>query len=318
MNVTGPFATDKESLLGSWHGSGVADDVVSFYEGLCAVNGTQNVSLVNDDPCDFPQQREICIVAVGEHWQMTGEGRTTPNIELPKEQTDAIRKAKALGKKVVAVFFAGRPYALENVIEDCDAVLWAWHGGTMCGLAAGEILFGDFNPCGKLPITFPRYTGQIPIHYNHNRNEVILSGYYEHQSYVSTVGNSTPMFAFGEGLSYTEFEYSNFRTLKKDKAFEITFDIHNKGNFDGFEIAQCYIQDVVASMARPIKELKAFEKVAIKKGEIKTVSFSLTKEDLSYYNRHCEKIFEPGEFKIEIGSSSRDIHFSTTEFLGLK
>lgn len=318
VNVTGPFATDKESLLGSWHGSGVADDVVSFYEGLCAVNGAQNVALLSDDPCDFPQQRDVCIVAVGEHWQMTGEGRTTPNIELPKEQTDAIRKAKALGKKVVAVFFAGRPYALEDVIEECDAVLWAWHGGTMCGLAAGEILFGDFNPCGKLPITFPRYTGQIPIHYNHNRNEVILSGYYEHQSYVSTVGNSTPMFAFGEGLSYTEFEYSNFRTLKKDNAFEIAFDIHNKGNFDGFEIAQCYIQDVVASMARPIKELKAFEKVAIKKGETKTVSFSLTKEDLSYYNRHCEKIFEPGEFKIEIGSSSRDIHFSTTEFLDLK
>jgi beta-glucosidase len=106
--------------------------------------------------------------------------------------------------------------------------------------------------------------------------------------------------------------------LKKDNAFEITFDIHNKGNFDGFEIAQCYIQDVVASMARPIKELKAFEKVAIKKGETKTVSFFLTKEDLSYYNRHCEKIFEPGEFKIEIGSSSRDIHFLTTEFLDLK
>jgi len=241
-----------------------------------------------------------------------------PNIELPKEQAEAIINAKALGKKVVAVFLAGRPLAFGDVLDKCDAVLWAWHGGSMCGLAAAEILFGDFNPCGKLPVTFPRYTGQIPIHYNHNRNEYILSGYYEHHPYVSTTGNSTPLFAFGEGLSYTEFEYTNFVTNKMDDALEITFDIHNKGDYDGYEIAQCYIQDLVASMARPIKELKAFEKVFIKKGESKTVALRLTKEDLSFYDKRGNKIFEPGDFKIELGSSSRDICFSETVFLDLK
>jgi len=318
LNVSGPFANEKESLLGSWHASGEVKDVISFYEGVCSVNGNQNTTLVKDENCDFEAQRDVCLVAVGEKWQITGEGKTMPNIELPKDQIDAIRKSKALGKKVVAVFFAGRPLAFTEVLDECDAVLWAWHGGTMCGLAAAEILFGDFNPCGKLPITFPRYTGQIPIHYNHNRNEYIGSGYYEHHPYVSTVGTSTPLFVFGEGLSYTEFEYSNFRTSKNGNALEITFDINNKGDFDGFEIAQCYICDVVASMARPIKELKAFEKIFIKKGETKTVSFSLTKEDLSFYDRHGDKIFEAGDFKIEIGSSSRDIHFSSTEFLDLK
>ena len=310
--VSGPFANEKESLLGSWHASGEAKDVVSFYEGVCRVNGAQNTCLAEESGAD------VCLVAVGEDWKITGEGKTMPNIELPESQVAAIRKAKASGKKVIAVFFAGRPLAFGDVIDECDAVLWAWHGGTMCGLAAADILFGNFNPCGKLPITFPRYTGQIPIHYNHNRNEYVLSGYYEHKTYVSTVGNSTPLFAFGEGLSYTNFEYANFRIGKMDDAIEIVFDIRNSGNFDGFEIAQCYIQDVVASMARPIKELKAFEKLFIKQGETKTVTFRLNKEDLSFYNRHGNKVFEAGDFKIEIGSSSRDIYFSTIQFLNFK
>ncbi len=315
VSVFGPFATEKESLLGSWHASGEEKDVISFFEGVCSVNGTENSRLIKESDLGFAEQSEVCLVAVGESWKITGEGKTMPNIELPEEQVSAIDKAKSLGKKVVAVIFAGRPLALGDIMNQCDAILWAWHGGNMCSLAAAEILFGDFNPCGKLPVTFPRYTGQIPIHYNHNRNEYILSGYYEHNPYVSTVGNSTPLFVFGHGLSYTEFEYSNFRTEKKNNAFEITFDIHNKGNFDGFEIAQCYIQDVVASMSRPIKELKAFKKLYIGHGETKTVRFCLTREDLSFYDRFGRKVFEAGDFKVEIGNSSRDIYFSKTEFL---
>lgn len=313
VNVFGPYATEKASLLGSWHASGEAKDVVPFFDGVSAVNGSDNTCLVSDE--NNAEQTDVCLVAVGESWTITGEGRTMPNIELPEEQADAIRKAKALGKKVVAVFFAGRPLAFEEILEDCDAILWAWHGGTMCGPAAADIIFGDFNPCGKLPITFPRYTGQIPIHYNHNRNEFGINAYYEHHYYVSTIGNSTPLFVFGEGKSYTQYEYKNFKTAKKQDAFEITFDIHNKGAFDGFEISQCYIQDLVASMARPVKELKAFEKTFIRKGETKTVTFSLNKDDLSFYDRHGKKIFEDGDFKIEVGSSCRDIHYSTTENL---
>ncbi len=306
--VAGPYAEEKESLMGSWHASGEAKDVVSFFEGVKTVNGKENTLLNSEDG-------DVCLVALGEDWMITGEGKTMPNIELPADQIAAIKEAKKHHKKVVAVFFAGRPLAFGDILDDCDAVLWAWHGGTMCGLAAAEILFGDFNPCGKLPVTFPRYTGQIPIHYNHNRNEYIVSGYYEHHNYVSTVGISTPLYVFGEGLSYTEYEYDNFRCEKKSDAFEITFDIHNKGEFDGFEIAQCYIQDIVASMSRPVKELKAFEKVFVAKGKTETVTLKLTKEDLSFYDGRGNKIFEPGDFRVEIGSSSRDIHFTTTEYL---
>ncbi len=309
--VSGPYAEEKESLLGSWHASGEAKDVVSFFDGVLQVNGSENTRL----HFNFADRAEVCLVALGEDWMITGEGKTMPNIELPQEQVAAIRQAKKLGKKVVAVFFAGRPLAFGDIAEECDAILWAWHGGTMCGLAAAEILFGDFNPCGKLPVTFPRYTGQIPIHYNHNRNEYILSGYYEHHPYVSTVGDSTPLYAFGEGLSYTEFAYDNFRCNKTAEAFEITFDIHNNGKFDGFEIAQCYIQDVVASMARPIKELKAFQKIHIKQGETKTVTMRLTREDLTFYDGRGNKVFEPGDFKLEIGTSSRHSCFTITEYL---
>lgn len=312
--VSGPYTEEKESLMGSWHASGEAKDVISFFEGVAKVNGKENTVL----DAGSAEPAEVCVVALGEDWLITGEGKTMPNIELPENQVAAIRRAKKLGKKVVAVFFAGRPLAFGDVLEECDAVLWAWHGGTMCGLAAAEILFGDFNPCGKLPVTFPRYTGQIPIHYNHNRNEYVLSGYYEHQDYVSTVGNSTPLYVFGEGLSYTEFVYDNFRCSKTDEAFEITFDIHNKGKVDGFEIAQCYIQDVVASMARPIKELKAFQKILIKKGKCKSVTFRLTRKDLSFFDGRGNKIFEPGEFKIEVGTSSRHSCFTVTEYLDLK
>ena len=309
--VSGPYAEEKESLLGSWHAGGEAKDVVSFLEGVQKVNGGEHTRLQSQ----IEEQAEVCLVAVGEDWKITGEGKTMPNIELPKDQIQAIRQAKKLGKKVVAVFFAGRPLAFGDSLEDCDAILWAWHGGTMGALAAAEILFGEFNPCGKLPVTIPRYTGQIPIHYNHNRNEYVLSGYYEHQAYLSSVGNSTPLYAFGEGLSYTEFVYDNFRCEKTDTAFAITFDIHNKGKFDGFEIAQCYIQDVVASMARPIKELKAFEKLWIKRGETKTVTLRLTREDLSFYDGRGNKVFEPGEFKVEIGTSSLHSCFITTQYL---
>ncbi|MBO5008649.1 MAG: glycoside hydrolase family 3 C-terminal domain-containing protein [Clostridia bacterium] len=312
--VSGPYAEEKESLMGSWHASGEAKDVVSFFEGVQQVNGIENT--LSD--CNLAEQSDVCLVALGEDWMITGEGKTMPNIELPEEQVAAIQQAKKLGKKVVAVFLAGRPLAFGDIVEECDAILWAWHGGTMCGLAAAEILFGDFNPCGKLPVTFPRYTGQIPIHYNHNRNEYVLSGYYEHHPYVSTVGDSTPLYAFGEGLSYTEFVYDNFRCNKTDTAFEITFDIHNKGKFDGFEIAQCYIQDVVASMARPIKELKAFQKIYIKQGETKTVTMRLTREDLSFYDGRGNKVFEPGDFKLEIGTSSRHSCFTITEYLDFR
>jgi beta-glucosidase len=242
-----------------------------------------------------------------------------PDIELPKAQLEQAKKLKDLGKKVIAVVFAGRPLAITELLPYCNAVLWAWHGGTMCGIAAAEILFGDFNPCGKLPVTIPHSTGQIPIFYNHNRNEACDSGYYIHRSYLSTNAPSTPLFVFGFGMSYTQFEYSNFEyNFNHNTNYaEVSFDIQNTGSRDGFEIAQCYVRDMVASMSRPVKELKAFKKVFLKAGEKTHICIHLSKDDLSFYNNRGEWIFESGDFKIEIGKSCNDICFETIEYIKL-
>lgn len=313
--VSGPYAENKVDLLGSWFAGGDEKDVICLFDGIRQVNGSENTILTDNIG---ENNADVCIVALGEERSITGEGRTMPDIEIPEFQADYVKRAKNAGKKVVAVIFAGRPLGLGEIMPYCDAVLWAWHGGTMCGIASADILFGDFNPCGKLTVTFPRTTGQIPIHYNHNRNEYIDSGYYSHNAYVSTNSPSTPLFAFGEGLSYTEFDYSNFEYKLKKEAFEISFDIENKGKFDGFEIAQCYVRDIVASASRPVKELKGFEKVFIKSGEKKRVLFTLKKDDLSFYDLRGNFVFEKGDFKIEIGKASNNICFETTEFIDFK
>jgi len=320
--VYGPFAENKTDLMGSWWASGNANDVISLADGIKMINGKENTFIcsgcVNEVPhikYTIMENSNVCIVALGEERFVTGEGRTISDIELEESQIAYLKNAKKYGKKVIAVIFAGRPRGLAEAENYCDAILWAWHGGTMCGLAAAEILFGDFNPCGKLPVTFPRSTGQIPIYYNHNPNEYVTSGYYHHQSYVSTNSPSTPMYAFGEGLSYTEYKYSDFQCKLENDALKILFKIENTGKYDGYEIAQCYIRDIVASMARPVKELKAFEKVFIKAGEKKNVSIELKKDNLSFYNAKGEFVFEPGEFRIEIGKSSNHICFEKIEYI---
>ena len=309
VTVKGPMADERNSLLGSWHAGGKDENVISLIDGIKRINGAENT--VTDEDAD------VCIIALGENQDMTGEARTMTDIELPADQVNCIKEAYENGKKVIAVIFAGRPLAIAEILPYCDAVLWAWHGGTMCGLAAAEILFGEFNPCGKLPVTIPHSTGQIPICYNHNRNERGERWYYTHSSYVATNSVSTPDFVFGYGLSYTNFEYSNFKYQfdETDNKVKLSFDIYNNGEYDGWEIAQCYISDVVASMARPIKELKAFSKEFIKKGEKKNVCFELCKDDLSFYDNRGNWIFEEGDFIIEIGKSCNDICFETTQYI---
>ncbi len=318
VSVIGPMADEKAALLGSWHAGGRASDVISLTDGIKKINGEENtitnrgLSDVSYEIADFA---DVCIVALGESDYVTGEGRTVPDIEIPDDQIKWVKHAKETGRKVVAVIFAGRPLAITKILPYCDAVLWAWHGGTMCGLAAAEILFGDFNPCGKLPVTFPRSTGQIPIQYNHQRNEFGRNWYYENSNYVSTTSISTPAFVFGHGLSYTEYIYDNFNYSfnSENQRAEISFDITNVGEYDGFEIAQCYITDVVASASRPTKELKAFKKLFIPKGETKKVIISLSKEDLSFYDTRGNFVFENGEFIIQIGKSCNNICFETLQ-----
>ena len=173
--IKGPMADNKADLLGSWHAGGRAEDVVSLAEGVKRVNG-EKYTYINQCAADEMHKgltvSDTYIVALGESGSVTGEGMTVPNIEISRSQLECVKAAKAIGKKVVAVIFAGRPLAITELLSYCDAVLWAWHGGTMCGLAVAEIIYGDFNPCGKLPVTLPRTTGQIPISYNQQRNEL--------------------------------------------------------------------------------------------------------------------------------------------------
>ncbi len=316
VSLRGPMAESRQDLMGSWYAGGRASDVVSFAEAIQRVNGSVTMpSSAIDGAGRFMDSAEVCIVALGEDKNITGEGKTMADIEISDEQINYVKTAKEYGKKVVAVIFAGRPLAITELLEYCDAVLWAWHGGTMCALAAADILFGDFNPCGKLPITFPRSTGQIPIHYNHNRNEYITSGYYADHQYVATNSPSTPAFVFGYGLSYTEFEYSDFEITKNENSVLIDFKIKNVGERDGWEIAQCYVCDVTASASRPVKELKSFKKVFVKKGETESVQLKLNRGDLSFYDLRGNFVFEEGQFRFEIGRNCRDISFEKTEYV---
>lgn len=314
VSVKGPMAEEKAALLGSWHAGGRAKDVISLADGVNTINGKENTFVhqcTEEGIGNFSYLFDTYIIALGKSDYVTGEGRTVANIEISESQINCVKQAKLIGKKVIAVIFSGRPLAFGDILPYCDAVLWAWHGGTMCGLAAAKILFGEFNPCGKLPVTIPRSTGQIPISYNRNRNEYVYDWYSEESDYVATNTLSTPLYPFGYGLSYTSFEYSSFSCEAKNETIEVSFKIKNTGEVDGFEIAQCYIRDIVASMARPVKELKAFEKVFLKSGEEKTINLVLTKEDLSFYDNRGNFIFENGDFEIMVGQNSVDTKFKT-------
>lgn len=313
VSVSGPMAEEKESLLGSWHAGGRAEDVISLADGIRSVNGANNVYVKQSSTFDclyrFMDYTDTMILGLGESSFVTGEGNSLADISLSQEQIECARFAKEKGKNVIAVVFAGRPLAITALMHYCDAVLWAWHGGTECGTAAAEILFGDFNPCGRLPVTIPRSTGQIPIFYNHNRNECDLNGYYENKmNYRDCV--STPLFEFGYGLSYSDFSYGEFKTQLGERGIEVTMRIKNVGGYDGSDVVQCYVSDVVASASRPIKELKAYKKLFLKKGEERSITLCIPFKELEFYNIQGERVFENGEFEIQVGKSCKNILFS--------
>lgn len=317
--VTGPLCRERHLMLGCWAGPARGNDCISFIEGMWQVAGRDNIIYKTGDHADTMYSGigggETVVIAVGEGHHLTGEARSVANIELMKYQVEYAKFAKSLGKKVVVVVFAGRPLALTDIEPFCDAILWAWHPGTMGGLAAAEILYGDFNPCGKLSVTLPRCTGQIPIYYNAPSNARGYNGYYfDTINYADTV--DTPLYPFGYGKSYTTFEYSDLtvdkteidlKKLEKDGKFKVKVTVKNTGKYDGYEIVQLYVNDLVSTMTRPVKELKAFEKVFIKKGKSKTVQFTLDKSAFNYFNGKAQLVIEPGEFEIQVGTNCVDI-----------
>ncbi len=349
--VIGPFADDKNSPLGSWRAQAIPDSAVSLLEGVqnavgesievlyakgvAASSGIREfIHEIDVNQTDFSgieeavemaKQADVVLLAIGEDCFESGEGRSKVDINLAAPQQALFDAIQAANKNTVVILSNGRPMSITNIAANATAILETWHLGSESGNAIADVIFGKYNPSGKLPMSFPRHVGQCPIFYNRkntgrpwNRGDVFWS------HYIDEVNE--PLYPFGFGLSYTTFEYHNLSLAteisgqakakaKTDENVTITVDVKNTGNLDGHEVVQLYIRDLVASVTRPIKELKAFQKVFIKAGETKTVTFELSNEDLGFYNQNGEFVVESGAFKIFVGSNSVDLLETDFELL---
>ena len=307
IGLAGPFLNDKRSIIGTWSLDFDLSYSVTIAEGIQKV--AQNAFEIDDNSAELFDKCETVILVLGESEHLTGEGAALTNIFLPEEQKALIRKMKEAGKKIVAVITAGRPYALADIEEDCDAILYAWHCGSQTGNAAADIIFGRISPSGRLPVTFPRSGGQIPLYYNCPPAGRDWDGYYDKvHNYRDNQGS--PLYPFGYGLSYTSFEYSDIRieqssyTLSElQNGVRLCVSVKNTGKYDSKEVVQLYIRDVKASMTRPKRELKAAQKVFIKRGSEVNVEFILNADDFGFYNSQGKFVIESGDFIIYIGEN---------------
>jgi beta-glucosidase len=260
---------------------------------------------------------DVVVLALGESWDMSGEAKSRAHLGLPGRQGELFEALRAIGKTPVVVIMAGRPLIFENVAEQAQAILYAWHPGSEGGNAVADLLFGDANPSAKLPMTFPRNMGQIPITYQQYqtgrpvqdpKNVVYKSAYID--------SPNTPRYAFGHGLSYTNFAYRDLRlsstSMGPDGKITLSFTLANTGRVAGAEVAQLYLRDPVASVVRPLKELKGFQRVVLKPGEAQTLSFTIDREALSFYGRDLTWGAEAGKFELMVGSASDDIRLKQT------
>jgi len=323
--LIGPLTESKFDMLGSWYCAGDENDVVSFYEGMknrfgkdFEINyskGCEIDSLYKEDfseAINFAEQSEIIFAYVGEAGLMSGEASCRTDISLPGNQLSLLKELKKTGKPLVVVLSNGRPLEINWLAENADAILETWFLGVEAGNALADIISGDFNPSGKLTVTFPRNMGQIPIYYNHlNTGRPLYENPTEHYRSRYLDSSIEPLFPFGFGLSYTKFEYSNF-SLSKNKIaimekFIATVDVKNLGAIAGEEIVQLYIHDKVATISRPVKELKSFKKIYLASGEMKKVEFNLSAEDFKYYDKNMEWNIEPGKIELFVGPNSEEL-----------
>ncbi len=262
---------------------------------------------------EVAKKSDVVVAVLGEGSEFSGESSSVTNIEIPETQKNLLKELAKTGKPIVLVLFTGRPLALKWEEENIPAILNVWFPGSEAGNAIADVLFGDVNPSGKLTATFPQNIGQIPLYYAHkNTGRPLAEGkwFTKFRSNYLDVSND-PLYPFGYGLSYTTFNFSEIKlssnTLSKGKSITATVTLTNTGKYDGKEVVQLYIRDLVASITRPVKELKGFQKIALKAGESKQVSFTLTEEDLKFYNSDLKFVAEPGDFKLFIGANSRDV-----------
>ncbi|WP_294205461.1 beta-glucosidase BglX [uncultured Chryseobacterium sp.] len=269
---------------------------------------------------DIANKADVIVLAIGESAEMSGESSSRTEITIPQSQVDLLNELKKTGKPIAMVLFTGRPLALTNVKDTPDAILNAWFPGSEAGSAIADVLFGKVNPSGKLPMTFPRSLGQVPIYYNAKNTgrplDQKLVDKCEYQRFRSNYMDecNTPLYPFGYGLSYTKFNYSDITVSnanpKGNQSIQASVTVTNSGNYDGAEVVQLYIRDMVGSITRPVKELKGFQKVMLKKGESKKVTFEITPENLKFYNGDLKYDWEPGEFDIMIGTNSEEVKHS--------
>lgn len=327
--LIGPLADDQHHIIGSWSGQGDRNGVaVSVKEGFdraginyayakgCEIEGGDQSGFAK--AIEAAQKSDVAIMVMGESERMSGEAASRSDIRLPGHQKELIAAIKKTGKPLVLVLMNGRPLDLSWEDSQVDAILEAWFPGTEGGLAVTDVIFGDYNPSGKLTMSFPRSVGQIPVYYNAKntgRPSDIKGADKRYTSKYIDIPN-TPLYPFGFGLSYTNFKYSaptlSSKDLFPDSKITLRVEISNTGNYDGQEVTQLYIRDKVASITRPVKELKGFEKVFIKKGETKAVTFEISSKDLAFFKEGRGFAAEEGAYEVFVAGDSN--HSATDSF----
>ncbi|HOZ69943.1 MAG TPA: beta-glucosidase BglX [Chitinophagaceae bacterium] len=352
--LIGPLADNKENMPGTWSVAANFQNATSVLSGMQQVLGdkvkiiyakgsnldadaafeeragmfgkafgrdNRPADVIIKEAVEAANQADVVVAALGESAEMSGESSSRSNIEIPQAQKDLLNALLKTGKPVVLVLFTGRPLAIKEESEKVPAILNVWFGGSEAGYAIADVLFGDVNPSGKLTTTFPQNVGQVPIFYAHkNTGRPLEEGkwFSKFRSNYLDVSND-PVYPFGYGLSYTSFTYSDISlsstSLKGNQKLTATVTVTNNGKYEGKEVVQLYIRDVVGSVTRPVKELKGFQKISLKPGESKTVSFTITPEDLKFYNYDLKFDWEAGDFQIMIGTNSKEVKMAKVNWV---
>jgi beta-glucosidase len=327
--VIGPLAKNQHDMLGPWWGAGRDTDAVSIFDGINqqspGATYAEGCKLSNTEPphtdpegcgsdAGFAEAVAVAeaadqvVLALGETREMSGEAASRSTLDLPGRQEELLRAIKATGKPFAVVLLNGRPLALENVVDDAPAILEAWFPGVQAGPAVADVLFGKVNPGGKLPVSFPRRLGQVPIYYNHEPTGRPCNPDQKYNSRHRDIPSCSPLFVFGHGLSYTTFEVSNLRlsssTVSKNRSLQASVTVTNTGSRKGDEVVQLYLHDPVASISQPIRRLRGFERVTLGPGQARTVSFTLDKSDFGFYDNRGKLVVEPGQIDVYAGNSS--------------
>tara|TARA_R110002124_G_scaffold89692_1_gene229306 strand:+ start:32055 stop:34280 length:2226 start_codon:yes stop_codon:yes gene_type:complete len=319
--VIGPMADNQRDLIGSWSAAGDWSKSVTLLQGLKNKLPNANIIYAKGAEIDgenksmfaeavrVAQRADVVILALGEAYWMTGEAASKVNIGLPGVQEDLAKEIHKLNKPTVAVLMNGRPLTINWLDENIAAILETWFLGTTAGNAIADVLVGDYNPSGKLPMTFPRHVGQIPIHYNMKNTGRPFEADNKYTSKYLDISND-PLYPFGYGLSYTTFDYGainlSSNLMTSTDTIKVKIEVRNTGEFGGEEVIQLYLKDKVASVSRPVKELKAFKKIYLDAGESKSVTFTITNDELSFYRIDMSYGSEPGDFILFIGGNSVD------------